>query len=86
MAKLSDDEVKAAVEAAFKPLRCVAEIWDYGQKIRFRVFDPDDQEFFADPRWPLDWLRNKKYLEGVLLEARAKVEKKGHRLEPWALC
>ena len=32
--QLSDDEIKITVEAAFRPLRCVAEVCDYEQKCR----------------------------------------------------
>ena len=35
----TDDDIKERVECAFSPLRCVAEVWDYGYRIRFKVFD-----------------------------------------------
>jgi hypothetical protein len=40
---LTNDEICFAVENAFLPFRCVPEIWDYGQKLRFKVFDAADQ-------------------------------------------
>lgn len=33
----TDEEIKEIVEGVLQALRCVAEIRDYGQKLRFRV-------------------------------------------------
>jgi len=41
---LSNEEICSRVEMAFSPYRCVAEIWDYGQKLRFRVFGSTDED------------------------------------------
>lgn len=43
MSMRTDQEINEIIQQAFKPLRCVAEIWDYGEKIRFRVYRPDDR-------------------------------------------
>ena len=83
--KLYDDEIRIAVEAAFRPLRCVAEVWDYDQKLRFRVFDPNDRGVLRVPSLNLRELRDKSNLRSVLAAARATVQEKGFRLEPWAL-
>lgn len=83
--QLSDDEIKIAVEAAFRPLRCVAEVWDYEQKLRFRVFDSNDRGVLTVPSLVLRDLRDRSNLRSVLSTARLTVEEKGFRLEPWAL-
>ena len=80
---LSDDEIRRAVEAAFRPLRCVAEVWDYNQKLRFRVFDSSDRGVLKMPSLVLRELRDKSNLRSVLSAARSTVEEKGFRLEPW---
>lgn len=74
---LSDDEIRMAVEAAFRPLRCVAEVWDYNQKLRFRVFDPSDRGVLTVPSLVLRELRDKSNLISVLSAARSTVEEKG---------
>jgi hypothetical protein len=49
---LTDEEIKkikVRLEDAFNPLRCVAEVWDYKQKLRFKVFDHNDQGIIEMP-------------------------------------
>jgi len=36
-------KIKARLEGAFRPLHSVAEVWDYEQKLRLKVFDQNDQ-------------------------------------------
>lgn len=79
---LSNEEIRDAVEKAFRPLRCGAEIWDYDQKLRFRVFDDRDQGIVRVPSLVLRELRSKSNLRSVLSSARAVVEEKGFHLEP----
>ncbi len=81
---LSDNEIRIAVETAFRPLRCVVEVC-YDQKLRFRVFDSNDRGVLKMPRLVLRELRDKSNLKSVLSTARATVEEKGFRLEPWAM-
>lgn len=40
---LTDQDICLYVSTSFRPNRCVAEIWDYGKKLRFRVFDSQDK-------------------------------------------
>ena len=46
---LSNEKIRDAVEKAFRLLRCVAEISDYDQKLRFRVFDDRHQGIVRVP-------------------------------------
>ena len=46
---LTDQQIVSAIQAAFSPLRCTAEIWDYQQKLRFRVFDTSDKAVLTCP-------------------------------------
>src|SRR5436309_9917668 len=44
MLKLSIEslkEIKTQVEGGFKPLPCRVQVYDYGRKLRFKVFDRD---------------------------------------------
>ena len=34
-------KIKSELEGAFKPLHCIAQVYDTGQKLRFKVFDRD---------------------------------------------
>jgi len=40
--RLTTEQAVRAIQHAFAPLRCEAEIWDKGQKMRFRLFGPND--------------------------------------------
>jgi hypothetical protein len=82
---LGDDEIRRIVEGAFRPLRCVAEIRDYGQKLRFRVFDENDVGVLRMDSAVLRDLRDQQNLRNVLSAARETVEEKGFRLDPWSL-
>ena len=79
----TNDEIRNIVETAFNPLRCVAEIWDFDQKLRFRVFDPKDEVVLTFPNEVLRHLRDGDALRNVILAARARIEEKGFLLEPW---
>jgi hypothetical protein len=76
---LTDEKIqniKARLEGAFKPLRCVVEVWDYKQKLRFKVFD-DNDGIIEMPEIVLRDLSSESHLQGVILEARARVQAKG---------
>lgn len=82
---MTNDEIVTAVQDAFRPLRCVAEIWDYDAKLRFKVFDANDRGVVEVPSVVLRTVRERKDLGSVLAAARTAVEDKGFRLEPLAL-
>ena len=43
-------KIKAELEGAFKPLHCIAQVYDTGQKLRFKVFDRD---LTLLAKWPI---------------------------------
>jgi hypothetical protein len=79
----TNEEIRAAIEAAFKPLRCVAEIWDFGQKLSFRVFDAKDHTVLTVPNEVLESLRDVPGLEALIQDARSRIAANGHHLDPW---
>ena len=79
----TNEEIRVAVEASFKPLRCVAEIWDYGQKLSFRVFDSKDHTVLTVPNEVLENLRDGPGLEALIRGARSSIAANGHLLDPW---
>ncbi|MGB5196444.1 MAG: DUF1652 domain-containing protein [Candidatus Deferrimicrobium sp.] len=81
----TDDEIKAIVEAAFRPLRCVAEVRDYSSKLRFKVFDDKDRGIVEVTDLVLRNLRDESQLRNVLVGVRQRVVEKGFRVDPWKL-
>ncbi len=61
----STSEICSELEKAFSPLRCVAEIWDYGHKIRFKVFDENDKTIFEMREVVIDSVRHGSSLQDV---------------------
>ena len=80
---ISNDEIKEEIESAFSPLRCVAEIWDYGQKLRFKVFDGSDEGVIEMPSIGIGDISDESDLRRLLESARERVEQKGNKLDPW---
>ncbi len=39
--RLTLEEAITTIQGAFKPLRCIAQIWDYEKRIRFRILDTE---------------------------------------------
>lgn len=65
---------------AFSPLRCVAQIWDYGSKLRFKVFDTNDEGVDETPKIIARDVRDERLLEQVIQAARVRIEHKGFLL------
>jgi hypothetical protein len=79
---MSDDKIKTLVEGAFQPLRCKAEIWDYGAKLKFKVYDQNNQIVYEVP---LAVLSDKGNLDAMLQGSRADIQGKGITLDAWRL-
>jgi hypothetical protein len=77
---LTDDEIKGImgrIESAFKPLRCVAKDWDYKEKLKFRVFDDNDQVILEREKITLRSLKDRSTFQDVIEQARAEVQARG---------
>ena len=74
---LSNDQIITQVEAAFEPLRCVAEIWDYGEKLRFKIFDINGNDLHEVKYIVLRDVRNSVNLNIVVENARDKISNRG---------
>jgi hypothetical protein len=70
---LTNEEICSRVEAAFTPYRCVAEIWDYGQKLRFRVFGPEDEPLITIEELLLSSARDSAALDSLLVTCRQRI-------------
>src|SRR5918996_609390 len=54
---LTNEKIKAKIQDAFRPLRCVAEIWDYDYKLRFKVFNEQGEGVIEVPEVVLQTIR-----------------------------
>ncbi|MGH8439260.1 MAG: hypothetical protein ACRERW_09420 [Pseudomonas sp.] len=77
--------IKAAqiVESAFTPLRCVAEPWDYGHRLRFRVFDNSDHPALVVEEMLKNQFSNVDRLVSVISSARDQLIQNGFSLDSW---
>jgi len=80
---LEIDVVVNAVRNAFRPLDCGVEVFDFEQKLRFRVFDPDGKPILRMSEMLMRRARDPKGLRFAINEARSRVEDKGFKLKPW---
>jgi hypothetical protein len=80
---LADDaieKIRLRVESAFNPLRCVAEIWDYKAKLRFKIFDTKGQGIVELTNVTLDGMSSAGNLEDLIQGVRREITAKGFAL------
>jgi len=75
---LSDQDICSRVEAAFPPYRCVAEIWDYGQKLRFRVFGSNDEVLITMAEVVVSSVRDSGALESLIADLKHRLDGRGN--------
>lgn len=80
---LTDDEIKALIREAFRPLRCVIEILP-DQQLRFQVIkQKHPTPIYTEPGIPIEVLREDDDLRGLLHSVRRLLEERGYRINPW---
>ena len=80
---LTDEEIKAVIEHAFKPFRCAVEILP-NRQIRFQVIHKNKPtQLYTEPGIPLEVLREDTDLRGLLRSIRRLLGKQGYRFSPW---
>jgi len=67
---LSDQDICSRIEASFPPYPCVAEIWDYGQKLRFRVFSSNDEPLITMAEVIVSSVRDSGALESLIADVK----------------
>jgi hypothetical protein len=89
---LTNNEIKAIVKTAFRPLRSDADIWDDDYSFRFRIFDEKNGiieekngRIEEKPELLLQNVRDKAHLRTLLTNIRKSVIKKGYHLDHWVL-
>lgn len=82
---LTDSEIKQIVENAFLPFQCVAEIWDYKKKLKFKVFDSNGNGVIEAPSLILRDIRDKNSLQTCIESYRDCIKQNGLKLNPWSI-
>jgi len=83
MGNLTVEQAAEILGAAFAPLRCVAEPWDYRSKVRFRVFDAGDQPLLRQEDLTRSQVADPRRLESAIAHARSNLAHRGYELAPW---
>ena len=78
---LTNEEIQERIKAAFAPLRCETEIWDYEAKLKFRVFDRQEGRSQGCHIPHLKLCRSPKYLETVLEGFRFDLRAQGYEFD-----
>lgn len=71
---LTNEEICSLIEVSFPPYRCVAEIWDYGQKLRFRILDDTERPIVTMPEVVLSSIRDLSALEFLCEAVRQRLQ------------
>src|SRR3954470_2708567 len=83
MLKLSIEslkEIKNQVEGGFNPLPCRVQVYDYGRKLRFKVFDRDYDIAVEVSDLILEDLADGSYLAEIIVKARNQILARRNRL------
>ena len=67
-------KIKAGLEGAFKPLGCKAQVYDAGEKLRFKVFDRDYDTACEMADLSLRALLDEAVLNDVIQRARSQIQ------------
>ena len=67
-------KIKAELEGAFKPLHCRAQVYDSGEKLRFKVFDGDYDTACEIADLSLRALLDQTLLSDVIQRARKQIQ------------
>ena len=66
--------IKTELEAAFRPLNCTAQVYDSGEKLRFKVFDRDYDVACEMADLSLRALLDQSLLSDVIQKARMQIQ------------
>lgn len=73
---LTDEAICSKIEMAFSPYRCVPEIWDYGHKLRFKVFSATDKPLITMAEVVMNSVRDPAALESLICDVQKRLEYK----------
>jgi hypothetical protein len=81
---LTAESAARIIELAFAPLRCVAEPWDYGARIRFRVFNSSDEPALTVAELLKNQFSDASRLELFIEAGRCTLVDRGFYLDHWS--
>ena len=81
----SKDEATQILAGAFAPLECSVEIFDCGNKARFRVLAPDGSAPLNVVEVLMQRLQAVDGMASIIAQSRRHIENKGYQLAPWQL-
>jgi hypothetical protein len=81
----SKDQAAALLKAAFAPLDCSVEIFDSGNKARFRVFAPDGSTPLNVDEVLMQRLQTAKGMASIVAKSRHYIEGKGFKVAEWQI-
>ena len=81
---LTADSAVAIISSAFLPLRCGAEHWDHRYRIRFRVYDPNDNPLLGMEELLKPQFKDRARLKATIIDVRDRIEQKAFELLPWS--
>ena len=76
------NQIIELIETAFRPLRCVAEHRDWGEKLSFRVF-VGAKRILTNENIPMRLLRDDATLRQIIEAARDHLKQQRYTLDPW---
>jgi hypothetical protein len=80
---LRHNEIKAMIEQAFKPFRCIVEILP-DQQMHFQVIKQKrPTPIYTEPGIPIEAMREDHYLRELLRSVRRLSVKRGYQLSAW---
>ncbi len=77
------EEAAEIIAGAFAPLRCVAEPWDGGFRVRFRVFDQSEEPLLHVKDLTRPQVTDPSRLESIINQVRNRLIQRGYALNPW---
>ncbi|OGW12090.1 MAG: hypothetical protein A3G93_07085 [Nitrospinae bacterium RIFCSPLOWO2_12_FULL_45_22] len=78
---MTNEEIKQKLEASFHPYRCVAEIWDYRQKIRFHIFDQNDKPIITAPEIVIPKINRESWLSSLIRQTKDEIKRKNYFID-----
>ena len=88
IADIPDELILQGLEilrSAFGPQRCVAEMYDYNSRGRFRIFDAEDRPLLRMDKVEKFVLADRRHLAQTIEAARRRLERNGVALNPWTM-
>ena len=83
MNRLEDKEIEEILRSAFLPFKCHVMIYDYDDKLKFKVFTGDGAPVSVEYKSEIRLLRDPSNLKTLIEGARLHVSEKGYPLDSW---